>query len=92
MRMNPEYRKPTDEYPDGRSKMRWVAMVQGFNEPESWKLQGSDAPTVKEPTIKMLIAEGQHESEEEDEDVISSGDIYWLFCFQMSIQMKVLQD
>ena len=43
MRMNPEYHKPTDEYPDGRSKMRWI--VQGLNEPESWKLQGSDAPT-----------------------------------------------
>ena len=31
MRMNPEYHKPTDEYPDGRSKMRWI--VQGFTEP-----------------------------------------------------------
>ena len=36
---------------------------------------------MKESTIKMLIAEGQHELEEEDEDVISSGDIGMAFLF-----------
>ena len=79
MRMNPEYHKPSDEYPDGRSKMRWI--VQGFDEPEGWKEKGTDAPTVKESTVKMLIAEGQHDLQEGDEDVISTGDIGMAFLF-----------
>ena len=86
MRMNPEYHKPDDEYPDGRSKMRWI--IQGYAEPQSWKQQSTDAPTPKESTINMLIAEGEHEVESGDEDVVSTGDIGMAFLYRPCTQKQ----
>jgi len=49
----------------GRLKARLI--VQGFREPKSWDVGGTDAPTAALSTIRTLLFMGGHEG-----DVISS--------------------
>mgnify|MGYP001452849496 CR=1 FL=1 len=58
-RVNPEYRKPDHDYPEGRSKMRWLVLsyMQAGNN------TNTDAPTLTDSTVKMLVAMGTIEGE-----------------------------
>ena len=74
LRMNPEPKK------NGRRKCR--LLVKGFMEPMEWSGK-CDSPTALASTIKMLVAMGMDKNDkditEEDDDVLSGGDIETAF-------------
>ena len=70
-RMNPEWHKPDHDNPEGRSKMRWL--VLGYMQANS--TAQTDAPTLLDSTVKMMVAIGSPEGVDPMDDEISTGDI-----------------
>ena len=64
-RMNPEWHKPDHDYPEGRSKMRWL--VLGYMQAGS--ADKTDAPTLLDSTVKMLVAMGTEKGKPEDDEI-----------------------
>ena len=80
LRMNPEPKDPSNDYPDGRIKMRFLAM--GNTTPENWLAAGpTDAPVVLQSTVKTLMAQchGVEDEHDSEEDEIMVGDISGAF-------------
>ena len=74
-RMNPEWHKPDHDYPEGRSKMRWL--VLGYM--QAGDNTHTDAPTLNDSTVKMMVAMGTPEGQSVETDELSTGDIATAF-------------
>lgn len=57
MRMNPEHKKPTLEYPDGRKKFR--LLIRGDTEPLEWITMKTDSPVASSDTVRMMVFSGE---------------------------------
>ena len=75
LRMNPEPKEPSADYPEGRLKMRLLAM--GNIAPVEWNTgEPTDAPTVMTSSVKTIVA---YADQPEAEDEIMVGDISGAF-------------
>ena len=75
LRMNPEPKQPSADYPEGRLKMRLLAM--GNLAPVEWDTgEPTDAPTVLSSSVRTLIAYADSSAAE---DEVMVGDISGAF-------------
>ena len=77
LRMNPEPKLPSNDYPEGRLKMRFLAM--GNTTPEKWMADiPTDAPVVMQSTVKTMLAQGVDTGDMAADDIVV-GDISGAF-------------
>ena len=82
LRMNPEPKLPSNDYPEGRLKMRFLAM--GNTTPEKWMADiPTDAPVVMQSTVKTMLAQGVDTGDMATDDIVV-GDISGAFNMMVS--------